>query len=139
MLPRNLTLSREKGFTIFKKALPVSPSAEQLAKNNKEFSVSDVQEWVKRTGSIQGSLTFFESFAKHSEFYQQVAKPLLSMRTVGPIDAERMIKPIKHTILAKKHNRPQDPKGIALFRASENLKHIMRAKKILGKTITDSF
>ena len=31
-----------------------------------------------------------------------------------------------------------DPKGVALYRASENLKHIMAAKKRLGKKITDS-
>ena len=31
-----------------------------------------------------------------------------------------------------------DPKGVALFRASENLRHIMKAKKQLAKKITDS-
>ena len=87
---------------------------------------------------MQGRFNFFETFAENSEFYQRVAKPLLSMRTVGSIDVERMIKPIKHNILTKKRNCLHDPKGIALYRASENLKHIMDAKLILGKKITDS-
>ena len=67
-----------------------------------------------------------------------VAKPLLSMRTVGSIDVERRVKPIKDSILTKKRNRLKDPKGVALFRASENLNHLMKAKISLGKKITDS-
>ena len=87
---------------------------------------------------MQGRFNFFETFSEHSEFYQNIAKPLLSMQTVGSIDVERRIKPIKHNILTKKRNRLQDPKGVALYRASENLKHIMDTKLILGKKITDS-
>ena len=81
---------------------------------------------------------FFETFSKTSEFYQMVAKSLPSMRIVGSIDAERRIKNVKHKILTKKRNRLLDPKGVSLYRASENLKHLMKAKKILGKNITDS-
>ena len=107
-------------------------------KNTKAFGVTNVIDWVERHGSMQGRFDFFETFAEHSEFYQKIAKPLLSMRTVGSIDVERRIKPIKHNILTKKRNRLLDPKGIALYRAQENLGHIMKAKKILGKKITDS-
>jgi hypothetical protein len=60
------------------------------------------------------------------------AKPLLSMRTVGSNDVERRVKPLKLTMLTKKRNRLQDPKGICLFCASENLRYIMTAKNILG-------
>jgi len=60
------------------------------------------------------------------------------MCNVGSIDVERRIKPIKHTILIKRRNRLHDPKGVALHRAQENLNHIMSAKNILGKKITDS-
>ena len=56
---------------------------------------------------------------------------------MGSIDVERSIKPVKHEILTKKRNRLLDPKGTALYRASENLRHLMKAKKILGKKITD--
>ena len=95
----------------------------ELVERNKSFSIEDVVEWVEQNNSIDGRFVFFETFA---------------MRTVGSIDVERRLKPIKHNILTKKRNRLQDPKGVALFRASENLKHLMHAKKILGKKITSS-
>ena len=71
------------------------------------------------------TLSVFLTRAANFEFYQKVAKPLLSMRTVGSIDVERRVKGIKGTILTKKRNKLQDPKGVAFMRASKNL-----AKKI---------
>ena len=79
-----------------------------------------------------------EDRAVHPLLYQLIAKPLLSMRTVGSIDVERRVKPLKDTILTKKRNRLSDAKAHVLYSARENLKHIMNAKKILGKSITDS-
>ena len=49
-----------------------------------------------------------------------------------------MIIALKDTILTKKRNRLSDAKAAVLYRARENLNHIMNAKKILGKSITDS-
>ena len=100
--------------------------------------IEDVTTWVVVTGSMEAHLNWFGTFAANSEFFLKVAKPLLSIRNVGSIDVERKVKPIKHTIMTKKQNRLKDPKGVALFRAQENLKHVMRAKKSLGKKITDS-
>ena len=64
------------------------------------------------------------------------------MRVVGliDVDVERRVKGIKGTILAKKRNKLQDPKGVALMRASEILRHIMKAKAkiILGMKVMDS-
>ena len=122
----------------FLQALAPAVTAAQLRLNNREFTVADVKEWVEQTGCMKGRFGFFSTYHANSNFYLQIAKPLLSMRTVGSIDVERKIKPIKETILTKKRNRLKDPRGVALFRASENLKHIMRAKKLLGKQITDS-
>ena len=123
---------------IFANPLPAQVSVEDLLKRTREFGVEDVRKWVDRTGGVQGRFRFFETYARNSEFYQLVAKPLLSIRTVGSMDVERRVKPIKHNILTKTRNRTLDPKGVALYGASENLKHIMKAKKILGKKITDS-
>ena len=83
----------------------------------------------------EGRFCFYESYGMYSPFYQKVAKPLLSMRTVGSIDVERRIKPLKHDIITKQRNRLKDPKGIALYRASENL---MKAKQTLGMKMNDS-
>ena len=55
------------------------------------------------------------------------------------MDVERTVKPVKHEIMTRNRNRLSDPKGVALFRAKVNLKHIMDAKQRLGKRITDSF
>ena len=93
---------------------------------------------MERHGSMQGRFQFFETYAAHSEFYHKVVKPLLSMRTVGSIDVERRVKGLKGTILTKKRNKLKDPKGVALMRSSENLRHIMKAKKVLGMKIMDS-
>ena len=102
------------------------------------FTVEDVKKWVEKNNSMDGRFQFFELYAVNSEFYLKVAKSLLSMRTVGSMVVERRIKPIKHTIMTKQRNCLLDPKGVVLYRASENLKHIMRANKTLGKKITNS-
>ena len=89
---------------------------------------------------VEGRFRFvYQSFAKTKVFYLKVARPLLSMCTVGSIDVERRIKPVKNDILTKFRNRLSDEKGIILYRASENLRHLMNAdEKILGKKkITD--
>ena len=123
---------------VFEEPLPRAVSNEQLKVNNTNFTIEEVKDWVERHGSVNGRFLFFETFVPNNEFYQKVAKPLLSMRTVGSMDVERRIKPIKQDILTKKRNRLYDGNGVALYRASENLKHIMKAKLALGKQITDS-
>jgi hypothetical protein len=61
------------------------------------------------------------------------------MRTAGSIDVERKVKHLKHQrILSKTCNHLKDYKGVAYFRAKENLNQIMHAKKVLGKRIIDS-
>ena len=122
----------------FDEPLPDAASGEELKLHNKKFLVEDALRWVENTDNIAGRFMVFNTFDGDSEFYQEVAEPLLSMRAVQYIDAERRIKQLKHNIVTKKHNRLKDPKGEFFLRASENLKHIMRAKKILGKKITDS-
>ena len=50
----------------------------------------------------------FECYAGLSPFHRFVAKPLLSMGTVGSMDCERRAKPLEQTILTKKRNRMSD-------------------------------
>jgi len=77
--------------------------------------IEDVKTWIVGTGSIEARLNWFGTFVTNSEFFLKVAKLLLSMRTVGSIDVERKGKPIKHTIMSKKHNCLKDPKGGAVL------------------------
>ena len=60
----------------------------------------------------------------------------MSMRTVGSIDVEHRIKPVKNEILSKTRNRLSDSKATVLYRTSENLNHLMKAIGRL-KTIID--
>jgi hypothetical protein len=80
---------------------------------------------------------FFNTFGSNILHYGCKGSGTLDAHC-GSMDAERMVKPDKHTIMTKHRNRLKDPKGVALFRLSENLKHIMKAKKMLGKKITES-
>ena len=89
-------------------------------------------------GAMKGRFAFFQTYAANSEFYRKVTKPLFSIRTVGSISTEQRVKHIKHDIMTEKRNRLKDEKGVALYRSSDNLKHLMKAKKVLGKKITDS-
>ena len=93
---------------------------------------------MEETKNVTARIEFFNTFGSNNLFYTMAARPILSMHTVGSMDVECMIKPVKHTIMTKHLNRLKDPKGVALFRLSENLKHIMKAKKMLGKKITES-
>ena len=113
-------------------------SSAQLDLNNREFTIDDVVEWVEKSGNINGRFAFFDTFHANSEFYQRVAKPLLSMRAVGSIDVERRVKAMKGNILTKKWKKLKDPKGVAYLRASENQNHITHAKKLLGKLFYES-
>ena len=55
------------------------------------------------------------------------------MHTVGSIDVERRIKPVKNDILSKTHIRLSDSKATVLYRTSENLNHLTKAQKIVRK------
>ena len=122
----------------FQKPAPDAVTIQELESRNNNFTVDEVLAWVEKTGNIQGRFALFDTFHANSEFYLKVAKPLLSMRAVGSIDVEQRIKNMKGNILTKKRNRLQDPKGVVYLRLSENLRHIMHAKKLIGKNVWDS-
>ena len=109
----------------FKKPLPEAVSEEQLEKNNKAFTIADVQDWIKRTKGMEMRLQFFICYFPTSMFYHKVAKPLLSMKCVGSMDAERAAKPLKHSILTKERNRLEHEKAELLLRTKTNLRYLM--------------
>ena len=122
----------------FEKPLPAAPTIDELVENNKRFTVDDVVKFVEESGNMAARFRWFETFGANSIFYLLVAKPLLSMGVVGSIEVERRVKPLKDSILTKKRNRLSDSKALVMWRAAENLQHIMNAKKRLGRSITDS-
>ncbi len=86
---------------------------------------------MEKYENIDGHFHFFEAYARFSPLYQQVWKRLLSMKSVGSMDVERMAKPFKHSILTKDRNALSDEKGIVLFRTGQNLKHLHHAPKVI--------
>jgi hypothetical protein len=88
-----------------------------------------VLEWVEKYENIDGRFCFFEVYAHFSPLYQQVGKHLLSMKSVGSMDVEHTAKPFKHNMLSKDRNELSDEKGIVIFRAGQNLKHLHHARE----------
>jgi hypothetical protein len=91
------------------------------------FKIDRVLEWVEKYENIDGRFCFFEVYACLSPLYQQVGKHLLSMKSIGSMDVERTAKPFKHCMLSKDRNKLSDEKGIVMFRAGQNLKHLHHA------------
>ena len=125
-------------FESFADSLPQILSLEELQKN-KSFGIKDVVKYVETTVAISGRLGSFECYAGTSDFYRLVAKPLLSMGTVGSMDCECRAKPLKNTILMKDRNRMLDPTGVALLRGYENLRHIMLRRRCLERGLQTLF
>ena len=59
------------------------------------------------------------------------------MKTSGPIDVERAVKPFKHLILKKDHNRPGDAKGIKLLMCHKNLTYLYNACQLIKGKVYD--
>ncbi len=86
---------------------------------------------MEKCENIDDCFCFFEAY--FSPLYQQVGKCLLSMKSVGSMDVEHMAKPFKHCILTKDRNALSNEKGMALFRAGQNLKHLHHACKVIKR------
>ena len=113
---------------------PVVPIEEHCVKN-KQITVDKVQQWVEKTGTVEHRIQWFVANCQASEFYHLIAKPLLSMRTVGSIDVEREAKTLKHTILTKNRNRTSDGRGVVLMRTCNNLKYLLKMKQSLKMSL----
>ena len=85
--------------------------------------------------NLEGRFRFFDVYKPNSVFYQRVARHLLSMRTTGSIDVERVAKAFKRNLLRKEMNRLSDENGIVLFRVAQNLKYLMKVKMAVRGTI----
>jgi hypothetical protein len=70
----------------------------------REFKIDCVLEWVEKYKNIDGCFHFFEVYACFSILYQHVGKYLLSMKSIGSVDAEGTAKPFKHFTLIKYRN-----------------------------------
>ena len=65
-------------------------------------------------------------------------KPWAGQRISNIRDVERKVKPVKHQFLTKDRDGLKVSKAIILFRLREYLRQIMKAKKDLGKKVTES-
>jgi hypothetical protein len=108
-----------------------------LEKANRTFNVAQVYEWVEDNQHLQGCFQFFDVYNPNSDLYCRVIRPLLSMRTTGFIDVERVAKPFKNNMLRKERNRLSDEKGRILFQAAQDLRYLMRVKRMLRGSLHD--
>jgi len=111
---------------VFDKPIPEPVSEEDHEENNKSIKIKDVQEWVERTGGMERRFEFFNCYFPTSKFFRKVAEPLLSMKCVGSMDAERAAKPLKHDIITQERNRLGNDKAEVLLRVQTNLKYLSK-------------
>ena len=102
-----------------------------MESNRSKICFDDVCQWIEDYDGIEGRLRFFQAYMPLLPLWQRVGRPLMSMRTAGLMDVERVAKPIKHMILTKQRNSLEDDRGVVLFRAQQNLKHLMNARLAL--------
>eukprot|EP00957_Ditylum_brightwellii_P185246 14106132-Ditylum_brightwellii.AAC.1 len=96
----------------FDNQLPIPVDEEQLEKNNSELSIDDVASWVGTKDSIEGCFVWWGTYARDNKFYQDIAKLLLSIGTLGSIDVEQKTKGLKYEILSQKQNKLSDDQAI---------------------------
>ena len=87
-------------------------------------------EWFEKYENIW--MSAFVSLKRMSVFLKctnRLGSPysLLSIKCVGSIVLERTASPFKHSMLTKERNSLSDEKGVVLFRAGQNLKHLHNA------------
>ena len=95
--------------------IPSSLSTVEVEKRADEIAIEDVFAWVQKHNGLEGRIRFLQTYMSDSRLFQMVILPLLSMRTTGSIDVERVAKPFKHNILRKERNRLSDEKRDAFF------------------------
>jgi hypothetical protein len=78
-----------------------------------------VMKWVRTYGEHNGRLEFFSE--TRSKSYSELAKPLLSMKTMGSISVERVAKSLKKNIVTKVRNRLSNHNRMKLLRVGMRL------------------
>ena len=87
---------------------------------------------------MEGRFCFFDAYHEEDPFYQKIARPLLSIGTVGSISTERSAKSLKHDILSLKRNRLSDEQAVILYRVGENLRHLENVRTAVSDKIAGS-
>ena len=122
----------------FSSPLPNEVTGAQLTANKKSITLDQVQEWINKHGGIAGRLNWFGAFGGTNELWQKIARPLLSIGAVGSINTERSAKGLKHEILSVKRNRLSDDQAIVLYRASVNLRHLLKIRLDVNQRVANS-
>lgn len=93
------------------------------------MTFKDVIDWLEKSGKHQGPIQFYQMWLPTSPLYMHVSKTLLSMRTSGSMDVERVAKPLKNFLATKSRNRLKQKKMEMLLRVGMNLNLLYAARK----------
>jgi len=113
----------------FDQAKRLEVNDEETKAEQKKLTMTDVSEWVNKTGGHDGRLNFFVLHPKDEDLYKLILEPLLSIRSVGSITVERIAKPMKRSVLANYRAAMKEDKAEICLRVGLNLRHLMAARQ----------
>ena len=117
----------------FPDSRPPPLSSEEKSTKGTAMTFEDVSSFINETKGMLGCLRWYEMRAWDTTLYKYVARPLLSLSSVGSMDIEWFAKPLKYVIQTKDRNNISDEFASMLLRILINLGNVDDALKMLKK------
>lgn len=122
----------------FDSPAPPPLTAEEAAAAQEGLTINQVSQWIDQTGGQSSPLLFFAQMPR-IEYYTLIAEPLLSMRTMGSLQADTVSAPLENK--AKITKKEDMEKAETLLRTGLNVRFLFDANngiitKVVKKTTT---
>lgn len=96
-----------------------------------KLTLGDVSSWIQKTGGHDSRLAWWTCHAKKTALFNELARPLLSIRITGSMTVERIAKPLKNAVMTKERAKMGTKKCEMCLRVGLNLRLLQAAKKEL--------